>query len=175
MANDSNTLMRMRAAQIPPHAYESSAKSLKQSRMTFILEGGKYEENGFNISFLFEANPENRKPKCSVPMACSVFGKELVLRQKNVLWLDLAALVRASKNTEEIPLGVGRGFWVVGDIGENTQHWAKWEWDNAQSLLLSHLARGGALILGDTGAVDHGYYNMDMIDALSVFDEVRVE
>ena len=173
MANDANILMRMRAAQIPPHAYEKSMLTLDQRKFQGIISNKKYEHSGFLMSYI--VRPSTRESGShTVSTVCAVAAKELVLQKKKVRYLDVPRLIKESK-TDGGEFELGHGFWVIGDLGENTQHWPRNEWDTAQSYLLSHLARGGGLILGDNGASDLGMWGEEMLDSISIFDLVRVE
>lgn len=105
-------------------------------------------------------------------MVCAVIAKELVLANRKVAYLYLSSLISSARKDD--PLSGFRGYLVVGDLGANVKHWPEHDWDLAQDMLMVHLARGGGLIFGDTGAVDMGLLSHDFINALSLFEEVRV-
>ena len=85
--------------------------------------------------------------------------------------MTLADLVL--RGGEEILERVGTGYFVVSDIGDNTQFYTPAQWDDAQALLLSHLGRGGGLILGtpDVALVKFSY---EFLDALEIFENILV-
>lgn len=167
---------KMRAARVPPHAYSHSLESLKQTRLASVIRERRFDlgVGGLSSYLITPAAPTSKKVPVSVPMVCAVAAKELVLLGREVRYYTLAGLLMEIE-AKEIWEVAGRGYFVIGDLGENTQHWQAKEWDTAQDVLLHHTSRGAGLILGDTGAVNAGYFSGDLTEALSMFDVMLVE
>lgn len=171
MANESSILAKMRAAEVPPHAFDKSLLGLNQKQFANIITTRAFDlEGGGLVSYIVRGAGEKQYPKVS--LVCAVIAKELVLAQRQVAYVYLSSLMCSAKNDE--PLNGFRGYLVVGDLGLNVKRWPEKDWDMVQDMLMVHLARGGGLIFGDTGAIDMGLISHDFANAISLFDEVRV-
>jgi hypothetical protein len=190
MANDVAIIAKMRLSQVPPHTYTTSLEREGQKRLSEILEGRKYEHAGQLRSYLVRQGA--RKKPASVSRVCALAAKQLVLASRAVYYTNLAEAVTATRvlagnvpaasvynnsggDTHPILSRLGKGYIVVGDLGANIPHWPDNDWDVVQSFLLSHLSRGGGLILGDNGATANGFFCEDFVDALSDFVVIDVE
>lgn len=172
MANDAAILAKMRAAHVPPHAFEHSLKTLRQLRFASILQEKRFELQGGGLeSFIVRSG--KRKDAPHVSMVCAVAAKELVLMHKKVVYATLAGVVHDLKDWSGVD--AGQGYVVLADLGANTQNWTASEWETVQAYMLSHMSRGGGLILGDNGVVENGWLGAEMSQALTVFEEINVE
>ena len=172
MANDAAILAKMRAAQVPPHSFEHSLKTLKQLRFASIIQEKRFELQGGGLES-FIVRPGRRKDAPHVSMVAGVAAKELVLLNKKVFYTTLPAVIATLKEWQNVD--AGHGYIVMADLGQNTQNWPANDWDSVQAYLLSHLSRGGGLILGDNGVIENGWLGAEMVQALSVFEEITVE
>lgn len=163
---------RMRSAGVPPHAYDRSLIGLKQPRFAGIISGREYNllEAGL-VSYLVRSSGKPSSP--NVPLVCAVAAKELVLQRVSVQYLSYAEL--AGKVTTNWWEGDWTGYVVISELGEQTTNWPKNVWDTVQSMLLSHISRGGAVIVGDTGALELGLFSEEFLNAIEVFEQITVE
>lgn len=177
MASDAAIIAKMRAAGVPPHAFMHSLDKLGQKQFANIVQKRLFDMGvGGLVSYLIrsESRPINTTKLRNVAMVCAVAAKELVLLGRTVTYIALPELIRAGRNDDDID-GRGRGYWVIPDLGGTIANWQPHEWETAQALMMSHINRGGALILGDTGVIEGGYFGIDLQNALTVFQTVRVE
>lgn len=168
MANDVSILAKMHAARVQPHAFIHSLKTLNQKSFALVVKDKKYDQGiGGVVSYWVTG-----KGKHSHSLVCHVAAKELVLQNRKVFCLSVAELALRG-SSEEVTERVGTGYLVVSDVGDNTKHYTPAQWDEAQAILLSHLGRGGGLIMGsaDTKSVE---FNYDFLDALAIFESVVV-
>lgn len=175
MASDAAIIARMRAAGVPPHAYSHSLDkpALGASRFGAIIREKRFDLGvGGLVSYIIRNKP---KSKVKPSLVAAVAAKELVLLNREVKFVYFAALMTVVRVGELSWLDFGKGYVVVPDLGENTQQWPANEWDYTQAVLLSHVNRGGGLILGDNGVTEGGWFNAGFIDALTIFDEIIVE
>lgn len=172
MANDAAILAKMRAAHVPPYSFEHSLKTLRQLRFASIIQEKRFELQGGGLES-FIVRPGKRKDAPHVSMVVGVVAKELVLLNRKVFCSTLAGTIHSLKEWQNID--AGHGYFVLADLGQNTQNWPAHEWESVQAYLLSHLSRGGGLILGDNGVIENGWLGAEMVQALSVFEEITVE
>jgi hypothetical protein len=170
-------LTRMREARIPPYAYASSLALERQPELAKIVQGKEYVNAADGlVSYLLTAREYNETMNLKVTKTSAVFAKELVLHRRVVAYRSVFDLVRASERLSleeaeaDIP-ALGRGFIVVGDLGGMLDEFSELQWAGLQSLLLSHVSRGGALILGVTTATSWG---LDMALLLTSFTHIRL-
>lgn len=157
---------------MPPHAYDQSLAKLRQARFANIIANKEYDlkEAGF-ISYV--VRPSGRAGAPNVPMVCAVAAKELVLSRMPTTYVSYAELAgKIVGNWWESELN---GYVVVSDMGMQPKHWPDSVWESVQSMLLSHISRGGAVIVGDTGALAEGLFGEEWLNAMTVFDEITVE
>ena len=150
--------------------------------MLFRSNERKYESAGGYRNYLIKGG----KGKRTVSAVCALAAKHLVLAQRTVYYTTIAELVVSLRSTGSssvydagesptIFARMGKGYLIVGDIGSNVANWLPSEWDVVQSFLLSHIGRGGGLILGDTGFISQGLLCLDLADALTDFVSIDVE
>jgi hypothetical protein len=178
METDFAIVARMRLAHIPPHAYTTSLALSGQRRLSKIILEKQYDlgEAGF-VSLVIRNGKAKRGP---VSKVCAITAKELALQKCRVYYSTLPELILSRRHLAElhesnISEHVGKGFLVIGDLGDNIKDWSNAEWATVQAYLLTHLAKGGGLILGDNGASEKGLFCSDMVDALTDFSVVEVE
>lgn len=167
MGSDIAILAKMHLARVQPHAFIHSLQTINQKSFAAVIKEKKYDQGvGGVVSYLVTG-----KGKHSHSLVCHVAAKELVLQSKKVFCTTLADLVL--RGGEEVLDRLGVGYIVLSDLGANTQYYTLAQWDDVQALLLSHLGRGGGLILGmpDAAAVEFSY---EFLDALAIFESILV-
>jgi hypothetical protein len=170
MANESAILARMRAARVPPNAFPHSLKALKQNSLAAVVAEKKFDTGvGGLISYLVKGA---RKAHTSSSLVCHVAAKELVLQGCKVFCTSIPEIVQPSDG-DEAPDKLGIGYLVVADIGANTQYCTPFQWYSAQAYLLSHISRGGGLIIG-VPDIDAVRFNAEFLDAMEIFENVAV-
>lgn len=172
MANDAAILAKMRSAHVPPHSFPHSLKTLRQLRFASIIQEKRFELQGGGLES-FVVRPSKRKDAPHVSLVAGVAAKELVLLNKKVFYGTLAGTILSLKDWANID--AGHGYFVLADLGQNTQNWPANDWDSVQAYLMSHLSRGGGLILGDNGVIENGWLGAELAQALTVFEEITVE
>lgn len=161
---------RMRAAGIPPHTFHTSLEQIGQKRFAEILTNREFDlGHGHIASYIVRGQ---RKDAANVTQVCALAAKSLIAIQRVAIYTTVPALNEFLKTGEHHNT---TGYVVVGDLGNNTQNIPAAEWDRMQSFFVSHVARGGGLILGDNGVINNGQLCLDLIDAISVFEEIVIQ
>jgi len=178
--NDYAIIARMQQARVPPQCYEHSLESLGQSLFSETIRKKQFAwDDGQLTSYLVvDRRSEKQKGRttaasATVPRICGVVAKELVLLRQTVTYLSIPHLVWLSKDTSDFALG--KGYVVVGAVDETSQAYPAQDWHDAQAILLSHFWRGGGLILGDVGAIEHGWLAREVVEALDVIQFIDVQ
>lgn len=178
------TLMKMRQANVPPYAYETSLAREKLDILaadvkerTFNLGSGYYQSYAITTG---AASPE---ASAKVTKSVAVFCKELVLVGAKVRYFSLAELMVALKKGlvsgefADTDYEFGSGYLALGDYGLNIQNWQGNEVELLSSQLVSHMSRGGGLILGASAATlstVRSTYSNDLTNSLSTFKIIKV-
>jgi hypothetical protein len=175
VASNGAVYTKMRTALIPAPALSESLVTLRQTTLVKEITEGRFAIGPEGLmSYLIQ--PSTRKGAPSVVRVCSVIAKELVLLNRQVRYTMVSELVKLSSSDADYSLSVaGSGYLVIGDVGENTKAWTAAQWEDVQAYLLQHLRRGGGLVIGDTGAVEHSLFNLDFFDAIDGFLTVKVQ
>ena len=170
MSSEDAMLARMRASRVPPHAYMHSMQTLGQRRFSEAIEKKRYDRGvGGLVSYLVVGGRKER----TASLVAAVAAKELTVLNRKVKCVSLAELV-SPRWGEDSDVKVGAGWLVVCDLGLNTAKCAPFDWEIAQSILLQHIARGGALILG-VQKMEDVMFGTEFQDALEIFDNMKVE
>jgi hypothetical protein len=69
---------------------------------------------------------------------------------------------------------LGSGYIIIGDLCESGHDRSPTEWRDLQMILLSHLSRGGGLVIGLPTEKTH-FLGLDFSEAMGVFSTVFVE
>lgn len=182
MANEAVILGKLRGAQIPTHAYSTSLKRENHTALSAVIANKGYSlgAEGYR-SFRVFAKVESKRTSAVVAKACALFAKELVLAGAKVKYVAATQMFLWSRQMM-LPQGledekwfeIGKGFLVVSDLGESINNWTANEWDIVQQTILIHLSKGGGIVIGDTGALNSGLYNADMVNELAMFTCIEV-
>jgi hypothetical protein len=177
-ASDIDILARLRAANVPVQAYEHSLHTLKQHRFSEIVAGQKFDmKEGGLVSYLVRHKGPLKDGGAGIVRVCAVAAKELVLLRRAVAYNFIASIAAAIHDPELLTdqmSALRKGYLVIGDVGKNVGELKNSDWQLIQALLLSHMNRGGGLIIGDTGVTNNGMWNADFLDALSIFDVIML-
>lgn len=190
MASNQEILARMRKSFVCPSAFGHSLDSLKQRKMSAIIKGKEYAaESGVLKSYIiYDERPDasHHRDKRdlvrdfkagtlvkSVSLICKVIAKEFVLSRQPVVCYSYVDFVNFAKYQSEVELG--SGYIIIPGIYEECLDRPKAERVEAEKLILSHLWRGGGLVLGDAGATECGKLSTEIIDALHRFEFIEVE
>lgn len=183
MASEDAILLKMRASRVQPHAFPHNLITIKQKRLAEKVANKEYlvGSGGIkNYAITYDSSmAAGRKAKTSASLVAAVMAKELVLQNRKVRCVTVPDLIRPNWLEEEA-YRLGSGYLVVCDVGENTRAYAPYQWEDAQALLLSHMARGGGLIIGISAIVDEEKsifldFSSEMLDAFGDFEFVKVE
>ena len=181
MADDLAILARMRKANIPPYAYESTLAMEKQPILAAQVKDKSYALHGMLQSYLLTCSRNNSTPASRQVTRCAaVFAKELVLARREVLYLtfaDAMILIRRPVFDDEgYPAYLGKGFIVIGDYGLNALTWDSTDREALHSFLVKHLSMGGGLILAETTSDDSvkNSYSNDLANSFATFKSVTV-
>ena len=167
---DDIILARMRAARVQPHAFPSTLESINQKLLAKLVEDKRYTLGpGGLVSYLIAGK---RKAKVSPSTVCHVFAKMLVIQGKKVFCTSIAELAHRGE-MEEVTERMGTGYFVISDVSENTKNCSPFEWDSVQALLLSHVGRGGGLIIGSANFQEVEFGD-DFLSALPAFEAIDV-
>ena len=171
MSNEDAILGRMRLAGVPPHAFPHSLKALKMAKLENDVFNKLYEKGvGGLVSYLITGGSKTT----TASLVCSVMAKELVLQNRKVTCLSVSDLATLAENGEDAKGFSGKGYLVVSDVGSNTKNCSPFQWDVAQSTLLSHIARGGGIIIGSANFTEVSI-GWEFIDALTLFTSIQIQ
>lgn len=175
MATDA-ILFRMRAAQVPTFAYTTSLKLEKQLALAEIVKGREFERGEAGLkSYLITRHGGGVDSK--VCRTCAAFAKELVLAGTPVYCTSVEELSLASTMYERgvdsiytFAERVGEGYLVLCDYNECGVETT--QLGRVQMILLSHISRGGAVILGTVSELS--LLTMEFQESVAKFEAVAI-
>lgn len=178
MSNELAILARMRAAGVPPHAFQHTLLGMRQMRLAAAVKSKTYDLGHSGLASMIVHAVLDEAPLKTVnhspTLVCGVLAKELVLQGRKVIYGSLASMVHATKAPDAYE-SLGSGYLVIPDLGQNISRWEPREWEICQDTMRFHISRGGGLIIGDTGVIEGGYFGQEMLESLSLFDTYAVE
>lgn len=146
------SIVKMRAAQIPRQALSTNAKDAKFPEIRAIIDTEDWKTASGLKTFVVE--PAGIQHPDRTFLAVGLFAKELVLKGESVYFCTFADIVRCNRLQEkgidystELHDRKGSGFIAVVGVAEAVGVYPGAELLEAQAYLLSHVARGGGLIL----------------------------
>lgn len=180
MSSEFAILSKMRAASIPPYAYETSLSKERLDILAADIKDKSYEMDGkFLQSYALTFDVPNKQTGAKVTKAVAVFCKELVLRNVRVRYFSVAELMipirraLATGDYGDSDMEYGKGFLALGDYGANLDNWRKEDVETLNTVLVSHMSRGGGVILGITSPLSASTSN-DLMNSLATFKTVKV-
>ncbi len=175
MAESDNIILgRMRRAGVPAHLYNTTLALEKQNVLAAAIGQKKYDlGEGLLQSYIIE--PANNPKKPSPARVCGLIARELVLARKPTTYVTLPQLTLIADRAAEDEINLGVGYLVVGDFNDLVAEWKRAEWALVESMLVSHLYRGGGLILGNTGGFQTPVLSEEFDQAMSGATRILVE
>lgn len=150
---DHAILQRMRVAGVPPYAYSTSLALEKQNTLAAIISQKSYTKgNSGPVNYVLKAAraQDQRSSMRRVTKACAVMAKELVLHKQAVSYRTVSDLFKKVADTDDYEEQHFSGYIIIGDFGTYPGDYTSAEWSAVQAALLSHVSRGGGLVLGVT-------------------------
>lgn len=164
MSGDLAIYNRMRQANVPPHAIKSRLKDLKVPRFAEAIRSRGYRLGDAGLrSYLLD----HAELPAAPALIAAVAAKELILLGETARVVPVPILLKSISSSDWEPQD--GGYLVVPEIGENVTHWPRPDWQYAQALLMSHVSRGGGLILGYYGE-DYSEFSREFELALTMFE-----
>jgi hypothetical protein len=147
-------------------------ETLKQPQLAEITRARSYILGNEGLrSYEICKNPTGSN-KVTPTLACGVLAKELALQRVKVHYTLLPLLILGSKRADEFDFFDKCDYVVVGDVGDNYADYAPADWSLAQAILLTHINRGGGVILGNTFNERMPNFSLDMVEAMDAFTTI---
>lgn len=152
---------KMRAANIPVFAYQTTLVTEGAGTLREIIKQKEFKTEAGLASYVLQGNGKKADSLRTTRLA-AVMAKELVLSGVRVHFVPLAGFVRevrlqdyaadrdGSQATIPVLQDIGTGYFVIPDFSDSYHD--RDTWAEAQSLMVTHVNRGGGLILSTADA-----------------------
>lgn len=155
-----NVMQAMRKAHIPPYALTTNFEKTGLIDLRARITSAAVLGADTPVNFYLHARTNTKKAMQDCAVAVGLLAKALVISRKDVIYVNLAGMLREvrlaemereARSINPVLDHIGRGYIAIGDFLEFADVEQKYGYHAVQLVadyLISHLERGGGLILG---------------------------